>query len=138
MLIRRTCIPALTLLGALALSPFSYAGGMEAPERVIDEYTPMHITLNQAEEMHGQKNVHFLTLILMKSGTRHIPGATHLNQENWQALLPKDKGAALIFYCMNKLCTASTDAAREAKNWDMPTYTPCRTAFLAGWSRAKI
>lgn len=59
MLIRRTCIPALTLLGALALSPFSYAGGMEAPERVIDEYTPMHITLNQAEEMHGQKNVHF-------------------------------------------------------------------------------
>ncbi|SQI40367.1 molybdopterin biosynthesis protein MoeB [Leminorella richardii] len=116
MLIRRTCIPALTLLGALALSPFSYAGGMEAPERVIDEYTPMHITLNQAEEMHGQKNVHFFDVNpdeIWNQG--HIPGATHLNQENWQALLPKDKGAALIFYCMNKLCTASTDAAREAK-----------------------
>lgn len=116
MLIQRTLIPALALMGAVALSPLSYAGGMEAPERVIDEYTPMHITLNQAEDMHGQKNVYFLDVNpdeIWNQG--HVPGAIHINKEDWQDLLPKDKGATLIFYCMNKLCTASTDAARKTK-----------------------
>ena len=45
----------------------------------------------------------------------HVPGAIMTNVAHWKSLLPKDKkNAYLVFYCVNKLCNVSTEAAFEA------------------------
>ena len=48
----------------------------------------------------------------------HIPGAVHYaqNAKNFQAVLPKDKGALVVAYCGGPLCTAWEDAAKAAKS----------------------
>jgi rhodanese-related sulfurtransferase len=48
-----------------------------------------------------------------------LPGALLLStSSSYEAsLLPKDKGRKLVFYCLNRLCTASHVAARRAKGF---------------------
>ena len=43
----------------------------------------------------------------------YIPGAKFFNVRNWKKLLPENKDQTMVFYCVNKLCTASEMAARE-------------------------
>ena len=46
----------------------------------------------------------------------HIPGAIDFtaNETKLTALLPKDKGALIVAYCGNELCSAYEDAAKAA------------------------
>ncbi|MSN96670.1 hypothetical protein F1B92_05770 [Campylobacter sp. FMV-PI01] len=46
----------------------------------------------------------------------HIEGAVHINVENWQSLLPTDKNATMIFYCLNRLCYISSEMALATIN----------------------
>lgn len=45
----------------------------------------------------------------------HIKGSIHTNVENWWELLPEEKkDSYLIFYCINRMCTVSYEAALVA------------------------
>lgn len=43
----------------------------------------------------------------------NFAGAKFFNVRNWKKLLPENKDQTMVFYCVNKLCTASEMAARE-------------------------
>lgn len=82
---------------------------------VQDAQEPTPISMRAAEALLGQPNVYFLdvnTTEIWQQG--RIPGAIYINREHWQSLLPRDRQATLIFYCANKLCLASHDAAKMA------------------------
>ncbi|ACR70769.1 rhodanese-like domain-containing protein [Edwardsiella ictaluri] len=105
--------PSLTaiLMALTIISGTVCAADMPAPEA----HEPSVISMRAAEALLGKPNVYFLdanTPEIWQQG--HIPGAIYINQDNWPALLPTDRQATLIFYCANRLCMASYDAAGTA------------------------
>jgi len=66
----------------------------------------------------------------------HIPGAVHMDVMNPDAkLLPQDKSAALVFYCMNPRCMASHKGAEFAQSQgyaNVRVYSP----GIQGWEKA--
>lgn len=99
------------LLGAL---PVSAGGGEEMIPAVRHAINPQYVSLLEAEMLLKRGDVYFFdvnTLEIWAEG--FIPGAVFFNVRNWKELLPKNKDAAMVFYCANRLCTASVVAARE-------------------------
>lgn len=45
----------------------------------------------------------------------HLPSAVYFNVADWQSLLPEDKSATLVFYCTNRMCMASGEAAKMVR-----------------------
>lgn len=95
-------------------SQVNFAGGggepVEAP--VYDELLNQ-ISMREAE-MLWESGVPFFDVNTLEIWTQgYIPGAKFFNVRNWKDLLPKDKGKTIVFYCVNRLCTASEMAARE-------------------------
>ena len=95
-------------------SEVNFAGGggepVEAP--VYDELLNQ-ISMREAE-MLWESGVPFFDVNTLEIWTQgYIPGAKFFNVRNWKDLLPKDKGKTIVFYCVNRLCTASEMAARE-------------------------
>lgn len=43
----------------------------------------------------------------------YIEGSVHINTDNWQSLLPKDKNATIVLHCLNRLCYISSEMAVE-------------------------
>lgn len=76
---------------------------------------PTAISMSYADKLLGQKDVYFFdanTPDIWASG--HLPGAIFINKPDWQSLLPENKAATLVFYCVNRLCYASIEAGTEA------------------------
>ena len=98
----------------LAISVFLIGSGpamAESPEAV----RPTAISMSYADKLLGQKDVYFFdanTPDIWASG--HLPGAIFINKPDWQSLLPENKAATLVFYCVNRLCYASIEAGTEA------------------------
>ena len=95
-------------------SQVNFAGGggepVEAP--VYDELLNQ-ISMREAE-MLWESGVPFFDVNTLEIWTQgYIPGAKFFNVRNWKDLLPKDKCKTIVFYCVNRLCTASEMAARE-------------------------
>ena len=95
-------------------SQVNFAGGggepVEAP--VYDELLNQ-ISMREAE-MLWESGVPFFDVNTLEIWTQgYIPGAKFFNVRNWKDLLPKDKGKTIVFYCVNRLCTASEMAARD-------------------------
>jgi rhodanese-related sulfurtransferase len=68
----------------------------------------------------------------------HVPGATHVEYDQVKASdLPKDKAAAIVFYCMNEQCGASPVAAKTAAKlgWTNVYLMP---AGIEGWIAARL
>ena len=89
------------------------AGGDLTPA-VQHDLNPRYISLLEGEALHKQGDVYFFdvnTLEIWAEG--FIPGAVFFNVKGWRELLPKNKDAQMVFYCANRLCTASVVAARE-------------------------
>ncbi|AZQ13160.1 MULTISPECIES: rhodanese-like domain-containing protein [Shewanella] len=108
--------PALLALGApfVLTSECQAGGGGELKPAVRYEAELNQISMMEAESLLGQPNVHFFdvnTLEIWADG--YLPGAVFFNVRDWQKLLPANKSATLVFYCANRLCTASVLAARE-------------------------
>ncbi|QLE87126.1 MULTISPECIES: rhodanese-like domain-containing protein [Shewanella] len=95
--------------------PNVFAGSGEPMGPATYHEIQLHtISMAEAESLLGQKDVLFFdvnTLELWAEG--FIPGATFINVDNWQDLLPKEKDKVMVFYCANRLCNASEIAARE-------------------------
>ena len=76
---------------------------------------PTAISMSYADKLLGQNDVYFFdanTPDIWASG--HLPGAIFINKPDWQSLLPDNKNATLVFYCVNRLCYASIEAGSEA------------------------
>lgn len=92
----------------------------ESPS-VLDEeeqYQPIAISLSQADRLIGEDDVYFYDVNTpdIYDLVGHLPDAIYINQSDWYGLLPEDKeGTVLVFYCANRICYASVDAAIEAK-----------------------
>lgn len=79
------------------------------------EHEPPIISMREAESLLGQPDVYFLDVNTQEVWQQgRIPGAIYINKADWQTLLPADHQARLIFYCANRLCLASHDAANMA------------------------
>ncbi|MCL2913933.1 rhodanese-like domain-containing protein [Shewanella corallii] len=92
-----------------------FAGGGEEMSPVIQhDINPKYVSLTEAEMLFNRGDVYFFdvnTLEIWAEG--FIPGAVFFNVRTWKELLPKNKDAEMVFYCANRLCTASVVAARE-------------------------
>lgn len=103
------------MISFLCLYPqINFAGGggepVEAP--VYDELLNQ-ISMREAE-MLWQDGIPFYDVNTLEVWTQgYIPGAKFFNVRNWKKLLPENKDQTMVFYCVNKLCTASEMAARE-------------------------
>jgi rhodanese-related sulfurtransferase len=70
--------------------------------------------------------------------TARVPGALNLDPVGYgDNELPRDKDAALVFYCSNPLCRKAPNAARRAKKMG---YSNVRvmSAGISGWLSAKL
>ncbi len=115
---RAAAVAALLALAGCKAAGALDAGAVELPR----------LTLAQVEAQLGQPNVFLFDanpLEFYEHG--HLPGAQWVKFDAvTTAVLPADRGATLIFYCANELCTASHDAARAAlalgyaHTWLMP------------------
>jgi rhodanese-related sulfurtransferase len=99
---------------AVSLAAPVYAGGgeelVEAP--VYDEVLNQ-ISMREAERLWRAKVPFYdvnTTDVRMKGW---IPNSVYFNVRDWKKLLPKDKSQTMVFYCANRLCTNSENAARE-------------------------
>ncbi|WP_410010883.1 rhodanese-like domain-containing protein [Shewanella sp. NFH-SH190041] len=89
-------------------------GGEEMSPAVRHDINPKYVSLTEGEMLYKRGDVYFFdvnTLEIWAEG--YIPGAVFFNVQNWRELLPKNKDAEMVFYCANRLCTASAVAARE-------------------------
>ncbi len=93
---------AFAFLFYLAIGPPAHAAKKEAKP---EPETFGRFTVDQVERRLGQPNVYVF------DGNRpetyveyHLPGAVRLNHKDITTeVLPKDKDATLVFYCMNEL-----------------------------------
>lgn len=68
----------------------------------------------------------------------HVPGARHLDPQGFTtADLPADKGALLVFYCSNPMCSKAPIAARRAKAMGF-TQVRVMAPGIQGWLAAGL
>ncbi|GGY93380.1 rhodanese-like domain-containing protein [Shewanella fodinae] len=106
------CCGWVLLLGLTAMNVWAGGGGEPRPAVRYDQELNQ-ISMREAESLMGQPGVHFYdvnTLEIWADG--YIPGAVFFNVRDWKKLLPENKNATLVFYCVNRLCTSSVLAAR--------------------------
>ncbi len=105
-------IAAVSFLCLYSQVNFAGDGGEPVEAPVYDELLNQ-ISMREAE-MLWESGVPFFDVNTLEIWTQgYIPGAKFFNVRNWKDLLPKDKGKTIVFYCVNRLCTASEMAARE-------------------------
>jgi rhodanese-related sulfurtransferase len=76
---------------------------------------PEALTMAQVEAVLGKPGVYVYDVNTPEIWERgHLPGAIYINRPDIRRFLPRDKRAVVIFYCANRLCSASIAAAREA------------------------
>ena len=82
-------------------------------KRLLYDELLNQISMREAE-MLWQAGIPFYDVNTLEVWTQgYIPGAKFFNVRNWKKLLPENKDQTMVFYCVNKLCTASEMAARE-------------------------
>jgi hypothetical protein len=99
---RRSQVVVAAFVLAFALAPQARAdkkGKMPEPDPFG------RFTVDQVERRLGQPNVHVFDGNPAEIyAENHVPGAVHLNSKDIkEGVLPADKNATLIFYCMNEL-----------------------------------
>ena len=88
---------------ALLLVPTAWAAGKKSEKSSPEPFG--RFTVDQVERRLSQSDVHVFDgnppEIYAKN---HVPGAIHLDTEDIkEGVLPADKNAVLIFYCMSEL-----------------------------------
>lgn len=98
----------------MLLAGAALAGG-DGPmvEALVYKEDLIQISIPEAEVLKskGWKFYDVNTLEIWADG--FIPGATFFNVQDWKKLLPADKNTPMVFYCANRLCESSENAARQ-------------------------
>lgn len=99
---------------SMAIPAAAFAGG-DAPIEPAPEYERyiQQISIREGEILWEQGVPFFDCNTMEEWATGFIPGATFFNVGDWKKLLPADKNATMVFYCVNRLCTASEVAVNE-------------------------
>lgn len=97
----------------VTLTPQLSASG-DGDIAIIEGVVP--ISISDAKKLMTQDNVYIFDANeeKIREELGYIHGAVHINLDGWQNLLPKNKDATLIFYCQNRTCFTSSEAALEA------------------------
>ena len=103
---------AASLMIALPMTAFAGADEPIEPAPVYDEILNQ-ISMREAEMLHDQGILFYDCNELELWAKGFIPGAHFFNIGDWKKLLPEDKSTTMVFYCANKLCTSSENAARQ-------------------------
>lgn len=95
----------------LSFNLFASEGNFAVVEGVIP------ISMADVEKQLGKKDVYIFDANTKEERIKYgyIPGSIFINTPEWVKLLPDDKNANIIFYCLNKMCYASSDAALQAQ-----------------------
>lgn len=96
------------------LTPNSAFAGSEGEMAIIDGVVP--ISIKQAKDLMNEPNTYVFDANTkeVRDQYGYIPKSIFINVDNWENLLPKDKNANLVFYCLNRLCFDSSEAAMIA------------------------
>ena len=86
--------------------------------RVVEGmHTPRTVILDLFDDFAGlvDKKHGFRSLFRREFGDfkQLVDTSQSFDVRNWKKLLPENKDQTMVFYCVNKLCTASEMAARE-------------------------
>src|SRR5438093_5603681 len=103
---RSVAVAAFAVVLALDFAVSPAADAAAKKKEAIPESDPFgRLTADQVERRLGRPNVHVVDGNTPETYVEnHLPGAVNLNHKDiTTAVLPKDKDATLIFYCMNEL-----------------------------------
>lgn len=119
---------------ALFALPMTVMAGADEPIVAAPVYDEIinQISLREGEILHDQGVLFYDCNELEIWAQGHVPGAYFFNVGDWKKLLPEDKDTPIVFYCLNRLCTNSETAAREAMKLG---YTQVRQMYegIEGW-----
>ncbi|MBZ7986888.1 rhodanese-like domain-containing protein [Campylobacter canadensis] len=95
----------------LSLNIFASEGSFA----VVDGVVP--ISMADVEKLLNKKDVYIYDANEKQERLEYgyLPNAIFINTPEWKSLLPENKEATLIFYCLNRMCYASSDAAMQAQ-----------------------
>ncbi len=106
MLSRNRCLVLAALILAPCLGPAIEPGAHAAGKEKIPKSDPFgRLTVDQVERRLGRPNVFVFDGNSPETyAENHLPGSVRINHKDITAsVLPQDKDATLIFYCMNEL-----------------------------------
>lgn len=103
----------LRLIFAIFLSFNLFAS--EGDFAVVDGVIP--ISMADVEKELGKKDVYIFDANTKEERIKYgyLKGSIFINTPEWVSLLPSNKDAKIIFYCLNRMCYASSDAALKAQ-----------------------
>ncbi|WP_267524614.1 rhodanese-like domain-containing protein [Campylobacter sp. MG1] len=95
----------------LSFNLFASEGDFAVVEGVIP------ISMAEVEKELGKKDVYIFDANVKEERIKYgyLPGSIFINTAEWVDLLPNDKNSKIIFYCLNRMCYASSDAALKAQ-----------------------
>lgn len=104
---------------ALILSLFSFLLGEMGGFALVEG--AKSVSLSQAQDLLKENNAMIFDVNTqeVRDSLGYIPNAIFLdfnNEASWEAQLPSDKNANLIFYCLNRLCYEASEAALSVQN----------------------
>lgn len=104
----------LLVIFALSFTPSFLSASGEGDIAVIEGVVP--ISISQTKELLKEKNTYLFDANTKEARDEYgyIANSVHINVDNWESLLPEDKNANLVFYCLNRLCFDSSEAAMIA------------------------
>lgn len=110
----RFLIKFLIVIFTFSFTPTFVNASGDGDIAVIDGVVP--ISISQAKDLLKEKNTFLFDANTKEARDQYgyIPNSIHINVDNWEKLLPADKNANLIFYCLNRLCFDSSEAAMIA------------------------
>ncbi len=95
----------------LSLNLFASEGSFAVVEGVYP------ISMADVEKQLNNKDVFIFDANVKEERIKYgyLPGSIFINTPEWVELLPKEKDANIIFYCLNRMCYSSSDAALKAQ-----------------------
>lgn len=110
-LIKNIFIATFVVLASMTMIPKAHASG-DGSMAFVDGVVP--ISISKAKElMKDGAYIFDANELEVRQEYGHIEGAVHINVDNWERLLPKDKNSVIVVYCLNRICYISSGIALE-------------------------
>lgn len=111
-LIKNIFITTFVILASIVVyTPKAHASG-DGDMAMLTGVTP--ISISQAKELISKGAYLFdVNEPEVRQEYGYIEGSVHINVDDWQKFLPKDKNSVIVLHCLNRLCFISSERALE-------------------------